>query len=179
MAANGFIAKHFAAQGAGYVTGINDQAVIKPVPQLDENISLARFANLLHQISGDPQPRAVAEYAMRYLATPAVALRRITEAGILLADRELNADPLHLTVVGGKADAQARALFAATLEEPGWYKRAEWWDLAEGPLPNPDVTYPQMDRAAVFVCTEDRCSLPMYTPQALKQFIAAQADAVP
>ena len=112
---------------------------------------------------------------MRNLATPAVAKRRITEAGILLSDRELNRDPLHLTVIGPKADSVAGKLFVAALDQPGWYKRAEWWDPAEGPLPNPDVTSPNLKRPAAFVCTESRCSLPIFKPDGLAKFLARNA----
>jgi len=29
-------------------------------------------------------------------------------------------------------------------------------------MPNPDVTYPQMDRAAAFLCTNGACSQPIF-----------------
>lgn len=110
--------------------------------------------------------------AMRYLSQKGVAERRITESGILLVERELNNDPLHLTVVGSKHDAQAQQLLLATMDQPGWYKRAEWWDQTEGKLPNPDVSYPSLKRPAAFVCTENRCSLPIYQPEGVAEFLA-------
>ena len=99
---------------------------------------------------------------MRYLADPHVALSEITEPGILLADDELHADPLHLTVMGAKPTPAAKVLFSTMQHLPPWYKRVDWWDKAEGELPNPDVSYPAPKRAAAFVCTENRCSLPMF-----------------
>jgi uncharacterized protein YyaL (SSP411 family) len=171
-----FIEAHFQYPGAGYASGVVAGALIAPLPNVDENISLARFANLLHQVAGRNTDRQLAERAMRYLATPAVATARLTEAGILLADREFNQDPLHLTVLGGKAEPLAMSLFLAMLDQAGWYKRAEWWDLAEGPLPNPDVSYPQLKRAAAFVCTENRCSLPIYEPEGLGRFLALSRE---
>lgn len=167
-----FIDANFRHGEGGYTTAVAAGAVIQPIPQIDENIALARFANLIAQISGDAELRAIAAEALRYLTTPAIARRRITEAGILLADREFNRDPLHLTVVGAKDDPRSRALFQAALDQPGWYKRAEWWDRAEGPLPNPDVTYPQLERPAAFVCTDRRCSLPIFEPEGLPTFLA-------
>jgi len=53
------------------------------------------------------------------------------------------------------------------------YKRAEWWDKREGPLANPDVTYPDYpDGPAAFACTRNFCSLPVTDPAA----IASQLD---
>ena len=101
----------------------------------------------------------------------AVALSEITEPGILLADDEDHADPLHLTVSGAKSDASAAALFSTLQHLPQWYKRIEWWDRAEGDLPNPDVGYPPTKRAAAFVCTESRCSLPIYTSDEVTAFL--------
>ncbi|MDX1569668.1 MAG: DUF255 domain-containing protein [Xanthomonadales bacterium] len=168
-----FIDARFRDEHGGFSTAQSADAVIKPVPQIDENIALARFANLLFQITGESRYREIAAEAMRYLTTPDVATRRITEAGILLADREFNRDPLHLTVVGGKDEPIAQQLFLAALDQPGWYKRPEWWDRSEGPLPNPDVTYPELKRPAVFVCTDNRCSLPIFEPAGLSAFLAA------
>jgi uncharacterized protein YyaL (SSP411 family) len=108
---------------------------------------------------------------LRYLAAPAVALSEITEPGILLADDENHADPLHLTVSGAKSDTAASGLFSTLQHLPQWYKRIEWWDRAEGNLPNPDVGYPPTKRAAAFVCTESRCSLPIYTADDVLVFL--------
>ena len=83
-------------------------------------------------------------------------------AGILLADQELAKAPRHLTIVGAKDDPTARALYRLALAEPGDYKRVEWWDRKEGPLPNPDVQYPATERTAAYVCTDSRCSLPAF-----------------
>src|SRR5581483_8517083 len=141
------------------------------VPQTAENISLARFANLLAHYTGKPEHRAMAETAMRYLADPKIALDEITEPGILLADDELHSDPLHLTVMGPKGDDAAAHLFATVERLPSWYKRVEWWDKAEGNLPNPDVSYPSPKRPAAFVCTENRCSLPIFDPDKIADFV--------
>jgi uncharacterized protein YyaL (SSP411 family) len=167
-----FIATNFARTGGGFVTA-KSSGPIAAMPQMDENISLARFANLLARYSGKPEHAALAENALRYLAAPAVALSEITEPGILLADDENHADPLHLTVSGPKPDASAAALFSTLQRLPQWYKRIEWRDRAEGDLPNPDVGYPPTKRAAAFVCTESRCSLPIYTADEVMAFLKA------
>jgi uncharacterized protein YyaL (SSP411 family) len=165
-----FIAANFARAQGGYVSA-KSNGPIAATAQLDENISMARFANLLARYTGKPGHRAIAESAMRYLADPKVALAEVTDPGILLADDELHSDPLHLTIKAAKADPDAKALFAAVQHLPQWYKRVEWWDKAEGDLPNPDVSYPSPKRAAAFVCTENRCSLPIYSADEIGAFL--------
>jgi uncharacterized protein YyaL (SSP411 family) len=102
---------------------------------------------------------------MRYLAAPTIGENRgYAVAGILLAERELGTPPLHLTVVGQKDDPAARSLFMAMIALPANYKRVEWWDEREGPMPNPDVQYPTFEKAAGFVCADRRCSAPIFDP---------------
>jgi uncharacterized protein YyaL (SSP411 family) len=47
----------------------------------------------------------------------------------------------------------------------------EWWDRKEGALPNADVSYPPTKRAAAFVCTESRCSLPIFAAAEIAEFV--------
>ena len=101
---------------------------------------------------------------MRYLATPVVALsQQVAVAGVLLANDELGRAALHITVVGGKEDAGALALFRVGLKYPTLYKRTEWYDAAEGLLPDSDVNYPKFAGAAGFVCTGTTCSRPAFS----------------
>ena len=100
---------------------------------------------------------------MRFVATPAAAEHRgYMVAGVLLADHEMNSSPLHITVVGRKNDPKAQALFDAVLRHPTSYKRIEWFDEREGALPNPDVGYPTLEKAAAFLCTDQACSAPLF-----------------
>jgi uncharacterized protein len=163
-----FVAANFKGD-LGYVSTAKEGAV-KSKPQFDENVGLARFVNLLFHYSGKSAYREIAEHAIRFLATPHAADHRgFLIAGLLLADRELSSPPQHLTVVGGKNDPAAQALFAAAIKQPGTYKRIEWWDEREGPLPNADVEYPALGTAAAFRCTEHSCSPPVYLPEQLTQ----------
>ncbi len=173
-AAANFIAANFGGK-SGFVSA-RSSGPIGALPQLDENISLARFANLLVRYTGQPGHRVLAESAMRYLADPHIALSEITEPGILLADDELHADPLHLTAMGAKADPAAKVLFSTLQHLPPWYKRVEWWDKAEGELPNADVSYPSPKRAAAFVCTENRCSLPIFAADEIAEFVKSSRE---
>ncbi len=107
------------------------------------------------------------DQAMRLLATAELHKFRLSGAGILLADNELRRDPLRLAVVGSKRDANAAELYAQALIYPGWYKRVEWLDREAGGLINMAVQYPRLDSAAAFICTANRCSLPVFTPATL------------
>ncbi|HEX6832574.1 MAG TPA: DUF255 domain-containing protein [Rudaea sp.] len=173
-----FIAANFAVKPAGYVSA-RSTGPIAAMPQIEENISLARFANLLAHYTGKTEHRAIAESALRWLADPHIALSEITEPGILLADDELHADPLHLTVLATKGDADARVLFSTVQHLPPWYKRVEWWDKREGDLPNADVSYPAPKHAAAFVCTENRCSLPIFKADQIREFVRSSTPAKP
>lgn len=175
-----FATQHFKG-AAGYVTFEQPLgARLKPKPQVDENTALARLTNLLHHYTGKPEYRAQAEHALAYLAAPGVAQKRgFLVGGILLADRELSTPPLHLTVVGGKGDANARALFAAACAQAYPYKRVEWSDPGEAKLPNPDVEFPSLDRAAVFVCNDRRCSVPIFDGAKIGAFTGRKRTAAP
>src|SRR5438552_18972906 len=89
-AAAKFIGSHFGTGPAGYVTAVG-AGPHPPGPQIDENVAFARFANLLHAYTGNAEYRAMAERAMKYLASPQVpGKRRWMVGGVLLADRELS-----------------------------------------------------------------------------------------
>lgn len=172
-----FIAGHFTdTERGGYITAPVEKDAVgvfsEPVKLLEENVGVARFANLLYHYTGESRHRESAGHAMRYLAAPAILNSRPFLPGVLLTDDEWSRAPVHITVVGHKDDPAARKLHAAALEYPAVYKRVEWWDKREGPLPNPDVTYPELERPAAFACANRACSLPVFEPDQ----IAAAVD---
>jgi len=166
-----YINQHFQYEQGGFTPVVNRNQVIKPVPQIDENISLVRFSNLLFHYTGDDAFKQMAEHGMRYLATPEIAESRLTEAGILLANDELKTDPMHITVIGGKDNAKANALYHTAREVAQLYKRIEWWDEREGKLPNPDVQYPSLGKTSAFVCNDGRCSLPLFSSKEILRML--------
>ena len=164
-----FIAKNFTTRDIpGYVTSkVATDSAYRPHPQRDENILLVRTANLLYHYTGNSEYTKMAAQAMRYIGTPQIA-RTFPAAGVLLADYEFTHPPVHLAVVGHKGDPAALALFVSALRLPSGYKRVEWWDNREGPLPHPEVEYPVQDKAAAFVCTDRSCSKPIFAPEDLQ-----------
>jgi uncharacterized protein YyaL (SSP411 family) len=156
-----FIASRFMADKGGYITSVKRGKLI-PRPNVDENIQTARLFNELFHYTGRKEFHKRAEHAMRYLVTDEIATYRRTEPGILLADQEMRRDPIHITVVGAKRDPSALALYRRALAFPENYRRIEWWDRAEGKLPNADVGYPKLPRSAAFICTDKICSSPIY-----------------
>jgi len=173
MDAAKFILKNFspAAGEAGFVTSKADGGVLQPRPLVSENIAAVRYLSLLSRYSGSDEFRNGAADAMRFIGAREIALENITEAGVILADDDFNGSPLHITTIGSKADAAALALFQASLKYPAPYKRTEWWDRSEGPMPNPDVQYPALPTAAAFVCTNRRCSLPIFKPEGVAETV--------
>ena len=160
----------------GFVTAAaKTGAALQPLPYLPENIIAARFFNLLHRYTGEERFREAALSAFRCIASPGVALRTISEPGILVVDYELSNEPLHVAIVGPKKDETAKKLFLRALAFPRIYKRTEWLDRREGPLPANDVPYPELPRPAAFVCTNRRCSLPIFDPAALDKLITSMS----
>ena len=168
-AARHFIAVNFASgSGAGFVTSKSStDRGYTAHPERDENAQLSRFANLLFQYTGNSGDKETAARAMRYLATPEVALAWLS-APVLLAEAQFTQPPLHITIVGAKKDAVARTLFQTALSAGPVYERLEWWDRAEGPLPRADVQYPSLPHAVAFLCTATACSSPIVDPQVLR-----------
>jgi len=165
-----FMIKTFAGH-PGFVTAETDsESVLPPRPQYDENVAMGRLGNLLFHYTGNADYRTAAENALRWIAAPEIGGKRFSDVGgVLLADEELNTEPVHLTIVGNKQDGMAQSLWKTALKYPAGYKRVEWFDPAEGPLPNSDVTYPSFPHAAAFICTRGSCSVPIRDAAALEK----------
>jgi len=164
-----FIDGHFAyhADGAaiGFATAANESTASKftPEPDFDENVYLARFANLLFHYTGNVRDQHMAETALRFAAAPEIANARLSSVGgLLLADEELASDPLHIAIVGKKNDATARKLFTAALGYPFIYKQVEWIDPSEK-VSTPDANiYPDLPQSAAYICANHACSAPVF-----------------
>jgi uncharacterized protein YyaL (SSP411 family) len=169
-----------APTGAGFLSGVAGvESALHPTPNIDENIDLARFANLLFRYTGDARDQKLAARALRYLDTQRIALRFGTVPGILLANAEWGSEPLHVTIVGAKSDPAARALFQDALALPAVYRRIDWWDPKGPALARSETRFPVLDRATAFVCTERFCSLPLFDARALEQQVAISEEQVP
>jgi hypothetical protein len=149
-----------------------------PVKQKDDNVAAVRLFNLLHYYTGEAGHRAAAEAGMGYLASPPIQEAYDFLPDVLLAEMEMTSEPVHVTVIAPKGDPQARALYRAALAYPTQHKRAEWWDKAEGKLPNHDVDYPDYPEPAAFACTRSFCSLPVTDPAKLGAALDALKRAI-
>lgn len=166
--AGSFIAARFMDEAGGFRTTLAPEATagafLKEVKQIDEQIAATRFANALYRYLGKESYRELAEHGARYLAASTLLNQPRPLPGILLVDRELGEEPTHITIVGHKDSPEAATLHAAGRAFPALYKRIDWWDTREGPLPNPDVQYPELDQPAAFACTNRICSQPVFNP---------------
>jgi uncharacterized protein len=166
-----FIQSQFAPTkpGTGYITSAtHPDTALHPQPDRDENAALVRFASLLAIATNDARYHATAAEAMRYLASPTIAVKPLS-APTLLAHEDFAEAPLHVTILGGKSDPQAIALHDAALRAITSHELIEWRDPADrNPLPT-SVIYPQLSKAALFLCTAQSCSSPTYNPAAVAQ----------
>jgi uncharacterized protein YyaL (SSP411 family) len=166
-AAAQFIAARFAPlrPGTGFVTSpTRTDKAYRPHPDRDENIALVRFASLLEAATGESRYHATSAEAMRYLAADQIALRPLS-AGILLAHEDFSESPLHITVLGSTSDTLAAALHTAALRSLTSHELIEWRDPASAhPLPTA-VTYPKLNKPALFLCTAQACSSPIFRPE--------------
>ena len=161
-----FINRSLRDPSAGYIAAprsSRDHGVFREaVRQPEQNAAVIRVAGLVHHYTGDIRYQKMATHAMKYLVAFAKAAPEQLRAEILLADREQSNAPIHITVVGRKADRAAQDLHAAALRYPSDYLQIDWWDRDEGRLPNPEIQYPQLDQAAAFACSASACSMPVY-----------------
>ena len=148
----------------------------EPVRAIDQNVAVARLANLAYRYTAVKRYRQMALHAMNLLATVPADNGQL-HADVLLADRELAAAPTHITVVGAKSDPAAQGLHAAALKVPATYLQVDWWDRAEGPLPNRAIEYPVLPVAAAFACSENACSTPVYEPDRVIAAVLASRNA--
>lgn len=167
-----FIARSFKHQPGGYVGSVS--SLLPQTPDIEENIDLARFLNRLSHYSGKSNHKAATKHAVKFLASPDVALRRVEETGLLLLNTELSQDPAHFTVVAKKSDPVGMALFKTANAQAIAYKRVEWWDRSEGKLLNHDVEYPNFKTPAAYVCSEGRCSVPSFDAATYQRQISSQ-----
>jgi uncharacterized protein YyaL (SSP411 family) len=172
----GFIAETFIdPRTGGFFASASPDArnLPKPIKQREDNVTTVRFFSLLSSYTGEARYREIAEAGMGYLTSAAILDAYGFLPDVLLAEQELQNEPVHVTIVGAKDDPRSVALYAGALKYPLAFKRAEWWDRREGKLTNPDVDYPDFpDGPAAFACTRNFCSLPVTDAAA----IPAQID---
>ncbi|MFT7673101.1 MAG: hypothetical protein ACI845_001511 [Gammaproteobacteria bacterium] len=170
-----FIEVNFRNADGGYnsaaVEPSQEGVFASPIKQIDEIAALARTSNLAWHYTDTPELRKMAEHAMRYLAAEELSEQFFFQPSILLSDYELNIAPVHITVVGSKSDKAAIKLFAEARQYASSYLRVDWWDKSAGPLPNANVTYPEMEQAAAFVCSDNACSLPLFDGDAISDTV--------
>jgi uncharacterized protein len=169
-AAADFIRVHFArGTEPGFASSDTTRATFpRPIPEFDEAVALARFANQLARASGRAGDHDLAASSLHWALAPEVAGHRGPYTGaLLLAADELATEPLHVTVVGRKDDPVAQAMFAAARRAPTANKLVEWWDRREGGPPRGESIFPDLPRASAYLCANGACSAPIPDAAAL------------
>ena len=104
-----YIDQHFADPRGGLVTAVADGSPLRPKPQIDLNIHAAKFFLRLAELSARREALGIAEGVMAYLSDEQIALARLTEPGLLSADRQwrqLNAAASSATEMSGVSNAR-------------------------------------------------------------------------
>ena len=117
-----FICANFYNPDGGFNSGNSAGGNDSNTRQIDENICLSRFLNLLHYYLDEESFLCLARHGLAYLSTPEVATSRIEEAGILLLDEELNTTPLKIHIIAKDSPGGAAKLAEKALRYFGWYK---------------------------------------------------------
>ncbi len=174
-AAAKFIEAHFHRKDSvGYAASDTTQVVFPvPRPQFDENVAVIRFMTALAAVTGNADFRAHAGQGLRWLLAPGVTDDRgFSVAGLLLAEADARTDPVHVMILGGKDDPVAQGMFAASLRLSDQHKLVEWWDRQRGPAPRGEDIFPEMEKAAAFLCANGACSSPLGSVAALEKRLA-------
>jgi len=139
----------------GFYGGPDDGTPGRRKP-LEDNAAAAQFLYLLGVLRKDDRYKNAAERAVRAVTSPVAVSRegRIT-GNLLLVLEIMTAGYVELSVVGRPGDPATEALLKAGREvyEPRKLVHQE----APG-------RYPLRDRAAMYICNDQRCSLPVYDP---------------
>jgi uncharacterized protein YyaL (SSP411 family) len=159
--------RELADENGGYFTGpaLGTEAFAPRGKSMGDNAEAALFLDQLAVLMHDDAYRARAESALRAAAALLPArggdVLRLGELALALEWHVLG--PVEVSIVAEPADTSASALRRAAMQiyEPRKVLRFE-----------PDGRYPRGDRPAVYVCTRERCSSPVYDADRLEAVAA-------
>ena len=117
-----FISIHFKQRGGGFCSHIETLNSTAAATQIDENISLMRYSNLLTHYSEMRRHRGMAKHCLRYLCRESIATARNDEVGLLLADMEFSQKPIQILIFGNRFQKRTQSLLKTGLKFPLWYK---------------------------------------------------------
>lgn len=117
-----FINQNFRHNFYGFYNKITYENDSLQPRQIDENISLTRFANLLTFYSDKKRFNNISKHGLRYLSIPEIATARIEEAGVLIIDREMQTPPLTININGSMNNHLVIEFINIAHKQEGWYK---------------------------------------------------------
>ncbi len=131
-------------------------AIVGRRKPLEDNAAAARFVYLLGVLNKDDDLRKAAERTIRAVAAPAVVSREGRITGSLAVTLELlTSGYVEFSIVGPRDDAQALALIAAARRVYEPRKIVHFEKVGR---------YPKLPHAAMYICNDDQCSLPISDP---------------
>jgi uncharacterized protein YyaL (SSP411 family) len=126
---------------------------------LEDNAVAAQFLFLLGVATQDDNLKTIAEQAVRATAAPAIVKREGRMTGnVAIALDLIAAGYVEFSVVGDPENAAAQALLAAA--QAVFESRKVIHFEARG-------RYPDQGRAAMYICNDSACSLPIFDPTAV------------
>jgi hypothetical protein len=79
--------------------------------------------------------------------------------------QDLTNAPIHLTVLGSPTNPDTTALHTAALRSITSHELIELRDPSDPSTSPTSIKYPQLDRAALFLCSASACSSPVFHPE--------------
>ncbi len=123
---------------------------------LEDNAAAAQFLYLLGVLEKEDKFKVAAKRAIRASASPTAVRRegRIT-GNLAMALEIMTAGYVELSVVGDEADSRTKTLLKAgrSVYEPRKLVHIE-----------PVGRYPKRDAPAMYICNDERCTVPIYDP---------------
>ncbi len=141
--------------------------------RIEAATALARFSNMIYSITREARYREVARQALEAAVPRRCEQASVVDAArLLLAEEELRAEPPHAILIGNGDDSAAEELWQIMLSKLPSYVRRERFSSVLDLRPGSSRRYPKLSKPAVFICSRERCSVPIFTAAELTERIA-------
>jgi uncharacterized protein YyaL (SSP411 family) len=141
--------------------------------RIEAATALARLSNMIYFTTREAQYREVARRALDSAMPGRCEQVSVVDAArLLLAEEELRAEPPHAVLIGHGDNSVTEELWQVMLSKLPSYVRRERFSSVSDLRSGSDRHYPKLSKAAVFLCSRKRCSVPIFTAAELTKRIA-------